>query len=81
VWRQALARQGELSPPVLVGGRLLLVSASEGGTYVVDRRSGRLLQFFEPGHGVTAMPYSDGAQVYLLTNTGFFYAFLIEGSA
>jgi outer membrane protein assembly factor BamB len=81
VWRQALARQGELSPPVLVGERLLLVSASEGGTYVVDRRTGRLLQFFDPGHGVTAMPYSDGAQVYLLTNTGFFYAFLIEGAA
>lgn len=77
VWRQALSKQGELSAPVLVGRRLLLLSSSEGGTYVVDRASGTLLQLFDPGHGVAAMPFSDGTQVYLLTNTGFFYAFAI----
>jgi outer membrane protein assembly factor BamB len=78
VWRQSLARQGELSQPVLVGDRYLLVSASEGGTYVVDQASGQLLQFFKPGHGVTAPPTSDGRQVYVLTNAGFFYAFSID---
>src|SRR5262249_43404108 len=79
VWRQALAQQGQLSTPLLVGDRLLLVSASEGGTYVVDRRRGRLLQFFAPGQGVTAPPASDGAQVYILTNAGQFYAFAFAG--
>ncbi len=78
LWRQSLARQGELSQPVLVRGRYLLLSASEGGTYVADAASGRLLQFFQPGHGVTAPPVSDGRQVYVLTNTGFFYAFALD---
>jgi outer membrane protein assembly factor BamB len=81
VWRQALAAQGGLSTPLLVGDRLLLVSASEGGTYVVDRRRGKLLQFFGPGDGVTAEPVSDGKHVYVLTNAGFFYAFTLSGSA
>ncbi|MSP62452.1 MAG: hypothetical protein EXR72_19390 [Myxococcales bacterium] len=80
VWRQALAQQGELSTPTLLDGRYLLVSASDAGTYVADARSGRLLQFFEPGKGVTAEPVSDGRQVYVLTNTGFFYAFALAGS-
>jgi outer membrane protein assembly factor BamB len=78
VWRQALARQGELSTPVLLDGRYLLVSASEGGTFVVDPVNGRLLQNFAPGKGVTAEPMSDGRQVYVLTNTGFFYAFALN---
>jgi hypothetical protein len=27
-----------------------------------------------PGHGVTSPPVSDGRQVYLLSNGGYFYA-------
>jgi len=76
VWRQALAEAGELSAPVLLDGalgRYLLASASEAGTYVVDAASGRLLQFFSPGHGVTAPATTDGGDVYLLTNGGWFY--------
>jgi outer membrane protein assembly factor BamB len=77
VWRQLLADAGELSSPLVLGGRYLVVSAAERGTYVVDARSGQLVQFFSPGHGVTSDPTTDGSQVYVLTNAGFLYAFAI----
>jgi outer membrane protein assembly factor BamB len=73
LWKQALAEAGELSPPLLVHG-YVLVSASGGGTYVADATSGHLYQFFAPGHGVTSSPATDGRQVYVLSNGGYFYA-------
>jgi hypothetical protein len=73
LWRQALSQGGELSQPELVD-RYLMVSSSAGGTYVADAVSGRLYQFFFPGHGVTSAPASDGRQVYVLSNGGYFYA-------
>lgn len=73
LWRQALAAGGELSAPTVVGG-YVLVSSSRGGTYVADAASGRLYQFFFPGHGVTSEATSDGRQVYVLSNGGYFYA-------
>ena len=73
LWHQSLAEGGELSPPLLLGG-YVLVSASQAGTYVADAVSGHLCQFFSPGHGVTAEPTTDGRQVYLLSNSGYFYA-------
>src|SRR5262249_2223938 len=78
VWRQSLTNQGEMSAPVLVDPRYLLVSASEGGTVLVDRGDGQLWQSSSPGHGVPAEPTTDGNYVYLLTNTGFFYAFALN---
>ncbi len=72
-WRQALSDGGELSEPLLVGG-YVLVSSAQSGTYVADARTGRLAQYFAPGRGATAAPVSDGRQVYLLSNGGYFYA-------
>ena len=79
VWRQGLAAQGELSAISLLRDRYLLVSAADAGTYVVDARSGTLLQFFRPGKGVPAPPSSDGNSVFVLTNTGWFYSFALSG--
>ncbi|HZS37310.1 MAG TPA: PQQ-binding-like beta-propeller repeat protein [Polyangia bacterium] len=73
LWRQALAAGGELSPPLVVGN-YVMVAASQAGVYVADAVSGRLYQFFSPGHGVTAEPTSDGRQVYFMSNGGYFYA-------
>ena len=56
----------------------LLVSSAHGGTYVADARTGRLYQFFAPGHGVTSEPTSDGRQVYVLSNAGYFYALALN---
>jgi outer membrane protein assembly factor BamB len=73
LWKQALSEAGELSAPVLLR-RYLLVSSAGGGTYVADAVSGRLYQYFAPGHGVTSAPSTDGRQVYVLSNGGYFYA-------
>jgi outer membrane protein assembly factor BamB len=77
LWRQSLAQGGELSQPTLVGS-YVLVSSALGGTYVADAVSGRLYQFFFPGHGVTSAPTSDGRQVYVLSNGGYFYALALQ---
>ncbi len=77
LWRQALAKGGELSSPTLVDGYVMVSSAS-GGTYVADAVSGRLYQYFFPGHGVTSAPTSDGRQVYVLSNGGYFYALALN---
>ena len=73
LWRQALAKGGELSAPTIVG-RYVLVDSAAGGTYVADAMSGRLYQYFAPGHGVTSEATTDGRQVYVLSNGGYFYA-------
>ncbi len=73
LWKQALSEAGELSVPLLVHG-YVLVSAAGGGTYVANAISGRLYQYFAPGHGVTSPPATDGRQVYVLSNGGYFYA-------
>jgi outer membrane protein assembly factor BamB len=73
LWRQALSEGGELSRPEIVD-RYVMVSASAGGTYFADAMTGRLYQFFFPGHGVTSPPATDGRQVYVLSNAGYFYA-------
>jgi outer membrane protein assembly factor BamB len=77
LWRQALSKGGELSTPTLVGG-YVLVSSAQGGTYVADQATGHLYQFFFPGHGVTSAPASDGRQVYVLSNGGYFYALALK---
>ena len=77
LWRQSLAAGGELSAPTVLGGYVLASSAT-GGTYVADAASGRLFQYFAPGHGVTSEATSDGRQVYVLSNGGFFYALALN---
>ncbi|HXU72077.1 MAG TPA: PQQ-binding-like beta-propeller repeat protein [Polyangia bacterium] len=77
LWRQALAAGGELSPPTVLGS-YLLVSSAHGGTYVADARNGRLYQYFAPGHGVTSEATTDGRQVYVLSNGGYFYALALN---
>ncbi|HJZ83608.1 MAG TPA: PQQ-binding-like beta-propeller repeat protein [Polyangia bacterium] len=72
LWQQALGAAGDLSPPRLHRGYILL-SGSESGLYVVDRVAGDLLAFFNPGEGVSAAPIVAGDALYVLSNRGFFY--------
>lgn len=75
LWHQAMANQGELAAPVLLGSHLL-VSAASGGLFVADAGSGRLQQFFDAGLGQTGRPAisEDGRYVFVLTNAGAFFA-------
>lgn len=73
LWRQALGKQGELSEPT-VWGPYVLLSAAAGGSYLADAATGELLQHFNPGQGITGRPVAAGQHVYVLSNTGVFFA-------
>ncbi len=72
-WRQYLDA-GTPSTPIL-RGRGLYITYSIGGLFVVDRRTGRLVQRFNPGGGVSGALHLTRDSLYLLTNRGNFYAF------
>jgi outer membrane protein assembly factor BamB len=73
LWRQGFARAGDPSRPV-VEGDVLLVSIADRGLYVIDKRSGQLLQFFDPGAGVSGAPTVDDGRVFVLSNGAILYA-------
>lgn len=77
LWRQALADGGELGEPMALG-RYVLSSSSNGGTYVADAANGHLYQYFYSSFGITAPLMSDGRQLYVLSNGGYFYALTIN---
>jgi outer membrane protein assembly factor BamB len=75
LWRQALADAGDLTTPFGMGPYLLF-SGSRAGLFVVEREHGRLLEIFNPGRGMCALPTrgDDGRTVYALANSGSVYA-------
>jgi outer membrane protein assembly factor BamB len=75
LWRQGLPQAGDLTVPVGVGPYLVF-SGSREGLFIVDRRSGQLLQIFDPGRGMCAAPTVDQENrvLYVLANSGTLYA-------
>jgi hypothetical protein len=59
-----------------VWGPSLLLSAAVDGLYILDQRTGELLQYFDPGQGATARPAAQGDRIYVLSNAGAFFALL-----
>ncbi|MCC6752319.1 MAG: PQQ-binding-like beta-propeller repeat protein [Deltaproteobacteria bacterium] len=72
LWRQALAK-GVPSAPV-VAGPYVFLTGTEMGLCVASARSGRLLQVFDPGYGISAPPTVGQGVVAVLSNEGGFYA-------
>jgi outer membrane protein assembly factor BamB len=75
LWRQGLPDAGDLSVPTEIGPYLVF-SGSRQGLFIMDRRSGMLLQVFDPARGMCAPPTVDreGKAVYVLANSGTLYA-------
>jgi outer membrane protein assembly factor BamB len=76
VWRQAIMK-GIPSTPV-AAGPFLFICGSETGLYVVSARTGRLLQFFDPGHGISAPPAARSGYLSVVTNQGWLYTFFVS---
>jgi hypothetical protein len=55
-----------------------IFTTSHDLTKVEDPKRVRLYQFFAPGHGVSSEATSDGRQVYVLSNGGYFYALALN---
>ena len=50
------------------------MSAATDGLHILSKRTGELLQFFDPGQGATARAAALGDSVYILSNAGAFFA-------
>ncbi len=73
-WRTSLGDAGAPGEPTVVAG-LVAVTTTRGGLHLLDARTGRPLQRFEPGSGIHARPAVgvDGS-VFVLSNGGVLYA-------
>jgi outer membrane protein assembly factor BamB len=78
LWRQGTRGGGEPAQPV-VSGELLFYSLTDGGMFVAEKRTGRVLQYFDPGDGVSAAPaLTLDDHVMVLTNRGNLYNFDLD---
>ena len=73
IWRQGTAGGGEPAGAVLSDG-YLLYALSEDGLFIVDKTSGRLVQFFDPGYGISSVPSLARDAMYVLSNSAVLYA-------
>jgi outer membrane protein assembly factor BamB len=73
LWRQGLSTAGDPSSPVLFGDYLIFTTAN-AGLFVVRKQSGKLVQSWNPGDGITSRPTLVGSTMYLLSNGGVLYA-------
>jgi outer membrane protein assembly factor BamB len=76
-WQQAMPH-GVPSIPVAVGPYLFL-TGTESGLFSVSARTGELLQYFNPGHGISAPPAANGGTLAVLSNEGWLYVFQMRG--
>jgi outer membrane protein assembly factor BamB len=77
VWRQGTRGGGEPGDPLVMGG-YLVYTLSEDGVYVADKRTGEVVQFFQPGDGVSATPTPWKDQLFIHSNGGILYAMNVE---
>lgn len=78
VWRVGANKGGEPATPVL-SGDLVLYSLAKDGLFLARRRSGEVVEYWDPGDGVSAPPAvtSDG-RMFVLTNRAILYAFDLD---
>ena len=74
IYRRRLAEEGALGRMVKLG-RWWATSSRTLGLLVVDGASGRVVQRFDGGSGVSAPPAVIGGTVILLSNGGWLYGF------
>jgi outer membrane protein assembly factor BamB len=78
LWRVGALGGGEPAAP-LVHGDLLVYTLATDGVFLADRRSGKTLEYFDPGDGVSAQPAITGdGRMFLISNRGIVYAFDID---
>jgi outer membrane protein assembly factor BamB len=78
VWRVGANKGGEPATPV-VAGDLVLYTLAKDGLYLARRRSGAIVEYWNPGDGISASPAvtSDG-RMFLISNRGILYAFDLD---
>jgi hypothetical protein len=78
LWRVGAKDGGEPATPV-IWNELLLYSLARDGMFIADRRTGEILEYFDPGEGISSSPTvtADG-RLFAMSNRGNLYAFDLE---
>ncbi len=78
VWRIGANKGGEPAQPVL-SGDLVLYTLAKDGLYLARRRSGAIVEYWDPGDGISASPaVSSDGRMFLISNRGILYAFDLD---
>jgi outer membrane protein assembly factor BamB len=78
LWRVGARGGGEPATPVVYSD-LLVYSLASAGLFVAERRTGKTLEYFDPGDGISAQPTITGdGRMFVMSNRGILYAFDLE---
>jgi len=77
LWRQGLRGGGEPSQPVLYDD-LIFYGLSEDGLFVAKAATGEVLQYFDPGYGISSPASVGREQLYVMSNSAILYALSIN---
>lgn len=78
VWRVGANRGGEPGVPVL-SGDLVLYTLARDGLYLARRRSGSIVEYWDPGDGISASPaVSSDGRMFVISNRAILYAFDLD---
>lgn len=73
IWRQGTRGGGEPAGPVL-DDEYMVYSLSEDGLFIADKRTGRVVQYFDPGYGISSPASLARGSIYILSNSAILYA-------
>jgi len=78
LWRVGARGGGEPGAPVVFDD-MLVYSLAEDGLFLAERRTGRTLEYFDPGDGVSAQPTVTGdGRLFVMSNRGILYSFDVD---
>jgi outer membrane protein assembly factor BamB len=77
IWRQGTRGGGEPAGPIVTGD-YLVYALSDAGLYIADKRSGRVLEYMDPGYGISGLPTLARDRLYVLSNSDILYAMTLR---
>ncbi len=78
LWRVGARGGGEPATPVVFND-LLVYSLASAGLFVAERKTGKTLEYFDPGDGISAQPTITGdGRMFVMSNRGILYAFDLD---
>jgi outer membrane protein assembly factor BamB len=78
LWRVGARGGGEPAAPVVFDDMLVYTLASDG-LFIAERRTGKTLEYFDPGDGISAQPTITGdGRLFVMSNRGILYAFDLD---
>ena len=78
LWRVGARGGGEPGAPVVFDD-MLVYSLADDGLFLAERRTGKTLEYFDPGDGISAQPTitADG-RLFVMSNRGILYSFDVD---